>query len=205
MEIIYEINRRFLDDVREKHPGDDHLVRRLSLIDEDGEKSVRMAHLACVGSHAINGVAALHTQLLKQMVLRDFHRVAPGKFLNVTNGVTPRRFIALANPELTSLITSAIGEGWLTDLERLRELEPLAADAAFAAEFQAIKQHNKQRLSEHAAHLLGSPLDPHSLFDVQVKRIHEYKRQVLNVLHVLTLYLRIRRGQLRRVRQPRRG
>lgn len=201
LEIVFEINRRFLDQVRMHFPFDGARAQRMSLIDEAGERSVRMAHVAAVGSHAINGVAALHSDLLRQTVLRDFAELWPERFHNVTNGVTPRRFIALANPELTSLITSALGEGWLTQLERLRELEPLASDAAFASEFQTIKQHNKLRLSEHATHVLGTSLDPLSLFDVQVKRIHEYKRQVLNILHVLTLYLRIRRGQLPAVKR----
>jgi glycogen phosphorylase len=199
--IVFELNRRFLDQVRTQFPFDSARVRRMSLIDESGERYVRMAHVAAVGSHAINGVAALHSNLLKQTVLRDFADLWPERFRNVTNGVTPRRFIALANPELTSLITSAIGEGWLTELERLRELEAWASDAAFASEFQTIKQHNKLRLSEHAGQVLGTALDPLTLFDVQVKRIHEYKRQVLNVFHVLTLYLRIRRGELPSVKR----
>src|SRR6185312_5685530 len=167
-----------------------------SLIDEAGERYVRMAHVATVGSHAVNGVAALHSELLQKTVLRDFAELWPERFYNVTNGVTPRRFVALANPELASLISEAIGEGWLTHLERLQELEPFANDAAFAGKFQEIKQRNKQRLSDHAAAVLGSPLDVDSMFDVQVKRIHEYKRQVLNVLHAVTLCQRIRSRQL---------
>jgi starch phosphorylase len=201
LEIVNEINRRFLEQVSVRFPNDPARLQRMSLIDESGERYVRMAHVATVGSHAINGVAALHSDLLRQTVLRDFAELWPERFYNVTNGVTPRRFIALANPELARLITSAIGPGWLNKLERLRELEPLARDAAFADAFQSIKRHNKEHMSEYAERVLGRALDLSSMFDVQVKRIHEYKRQVLNLLHVLTLYNRIRRGQLPRVRR----
>ena len=201
LEIGLEINRRFLAEVRARYPHDEARVQRMSLIDEHGERSVRMAHLASVGSHAINGVAALHTNLLKQTVLRDFAELYPERFCNVTNGVTPRRFIALSNPGLASLITDALGSGWLTDLDALRGLEPLAQDAAFVQAWKRVKLANKQRLSEHVTRVLGLELDPSTLFDVQVKRIHEYKRQVLNVLHVLTLLQRIGRGQLPRVRR----
>jgi len=201
MEIVLEINRRFLDEVRGRYPGDEARVQRLSLIDEHGERSVRMAHVATVGSHAVNGVAQLHSRLLEQTVLRDFAELYPERFSNVTNGVTPRRFLALANPELTKLINGAIGTGWLTDLEQLQKLEPLAADASFVAAFKQAKLANKKRLSEHVTSVLGLELDPSTLFDVHVKRIHEYKRQVLNVLHVLTVVQRIQRGQLPRVRR----
>jgi len=201
LEIVLEINRRFLEQARARFPNDPARLSRMSLIDESGERYVRMAHVATVGSHAINGVAALHSDLLQKTVLRDFAELWPERFYNVTNGVTPRRFIALANPELAALITSALGPGWLNQLERLRELEPLAADAAFVERFQAIKRRNKQRMSEQAERVLGRALDLSSMFDVQVKRIHEYKRQTLNLLHVLTLYNRIRRGQLPRVRR----
>jgi starch phosphorylase len=194
LEIIYEINRRFLDDVRQTNPGDDHLVRRLSLIDEDGEKYVRMAHLACVGSHAINGVAALHTELLKQTVLRDFHRVAPGKFFNVTNGVTPRRWLVLSNPRLSALITRRIGDRWIADMEHeLGRIEPLAGDAGFQHEWQAVKFENKRALAGFIKERTGIAVDPQSLFDIQVKRLHEYKRQHLSVLHLITLYNRLKR------------
>ena len=196
LELIHEINRRFLAQVRAKYPGDEARAQRLSLIDERGERAVRMANLACVGSHAINGVAALHSQLLRQTVLRDFAELYPERFCNVTNGVTPRRFVALANPELTRLISSAIGDRWLVDLERLRELEPLARDGAFAAEFAQIKRANKRTLAEHVERVTGVQLDAETLFGVQVKRMHEYKRQVLNVLHAITLYRRIREGKL---------
>ena len=194
LEIVYEINRRFLDELRQAAPADDRRLARLSLIDESAPRSVRMAHLAAVGSHCINGVAALHTELLKKDVLRDFHELWPQKFVNVTNGVTPRRFVALANPHLAALVTGAIGDGWLKDLESLRRLEPLAEDAAFRAEWRQVKQASKRELAAVVAERAGVACDPDSLFDVQVKRIHEYKRQHLNVLHVIALWQRLRRG-----------
>jgi starch phosphorylase len=193
LEIVYEINRRFLDEVRRLYPGDQARVARLSLVDEAGDRYVRMAHLACVGSQAVNGVARLHTELLKRDVLRDFHEMWPDRILSVTNGVTPRRFVALINPRLTSLVTRAIGEGWLSDLERLRGLEPLAEDAAFRAEWRAVKRANREALAAEVGRRAGVTADPDSLFDVQVKRIHEYKRQHLNLLHVIALYNRLRR------------
>jgi glycogen phosphorylase len=193
LEIIYEINRRFLDDVRRRHPGDDALLARLSLIDEAGEKHVRMAHLASVGSHAINGVAALHTELLKQTVLRDFYAVAPEKFFNVTNGVTPRRWLVLSNPKLSALITSRIGDRWISDLEgELERIGPFATDLDFQREWQAVKAGNKRALATLIQERTGVLVDPQSLFDIQVKRLHEYKRQLLNVLHVITLSNRLR-------------
>ena len=193
LEIVYEINHRFLDEVRSRYPGDHRRAARLSLIDETGARSVRMAHLASVGSHHINGVAALHTALLKADVLRDFHELWPEKFVNVTNGVTPRRFLALANPRLAALVTGAIGDGWAKDLERLRRLEPLAEDAEFRAKWRAVKLANKADLAAVVQARAGVLCDPESLFDVQVKRIHEYKRQHLNVLHVIALWQRLRR------------
>jgi len=193
LEIVYEVNRRFLDEVRERYPGDGRRAARLSLIDETGGRSVRMAHLASVGSHRINGVAALHTELLKSDVLRDFHELWPEKFVNVTNGVTPRRFLALANPRLAALVTGAIGDGWPRDLDELRRLEPLAKDAAFRAEWRKVKRANKADLAAVVEARAGVVCDPDSLFDVQVKRIHEYKRQHLNVLHVIALWQRLRR------------
>jgi starch phosphorylase len=193
LEIIYEINRRFLDELRLRHPGDDELLGRLSLIDETGEKYVRMAHLASVGSHAINGVAALHTELLKQTVLRDFYAVTPEKFLNVTNGVTPRRWIVLSNPQLSALITRRIGNRWISHLEEdLARIEPLAVDAGFREEWNAVKAGNKRALAGFIKERTGISVDPHSLFDIQVKRLHEYKRQHLNVLHVVSLYNQLR-------------
>jgi starch phosphorylase len=193
LEIIFEINRRFLDDVRSRYPGDQQLVGRLSLIDEAGGKYVRMAHLASVGSHAINGVAALHTELLKQTVLRDFYTVAPEKFLNVTNGVTPRRWIVLSNPRLAALITSKIGGRWISDLEEeIERIEPLASDPGFQRQWQAVKADNKRALAALIQERTGISVDPQSLFDIQVKRLHEYKRQHLNVLHVVSLYNRLK-------------
>jgi glycogen phosphorylase len=194
LEIVYEINRRFLDEVRARYPGDTDRLRRLSLIDETGERYVRMAHLAAVGSSAINGVARLHTELLERSVMADFHALAPEKFSNKTNGVTPRRFLAVANPGLASLISGHIGESWVRDLAQLSRLEPLAEDPAFRAAFRAVKRANKARLAARMAECAGVQVDPESLFDIQVKRIHEYKRQHLNVLHVITLYRRIKQN-----------
>jgi starch phosphorylase len=191
LEIIYEINRRFLDEVRARFPGDDQLVSRLSVIDEAGGKHVRMAHLASIGSHAINGVAALHTELLKKTVLRDFHVVTPGKFVNVTNGVTPRRWIALCNPALAALITRSIGDGWIANLEEIGRLEPLASDAGFQSEWRDVKSGNKRALAATIQQRTGVSVDPESCFDIQVKRLHEYKRQHLNVLYLVTLYNRL--------------
>jgi glycogen phosphorylase len=194
LEIIYEINQRFLDDVRLRHPGDEGLIRRLSLIDDAGDKYVRMAHLASVGSHAINGVAALHTDLLKATVLRDFHAVAPEKFFNVTNGVTPRRWMVLSNPKLSALISDRIGDRWVSDLEdELQRIEPLAADGGFQHDWRTVKSENKRALADFIKERTGITVDPSSLFDIQVKRLHEYKRQHLNVLYVITLYNRLRR------------
>jgi starch phosphorylase len=192
LEIIYEINRRFLDVVRLRYPGDETRVARLSLIDEAGERRLRMAHLATVGSHAVNGVARLHSHLLRSRVLKDFAELWPERFLSVTNGVTPRRFIALCNPDLARLINSRIGAGWLRDLEQLQRLEPLAEDPSFREEWRQVTHASKQRLATVIAERVGLVVDPLSMFDIQVKRIHEYKRQHLNILHILTLYLRLR-------------
>jgi starch phosphorylase len=193
LEIIYEINRRFLDEVRLVHGGDDQRAARLSIIDENGERYVRMAHLASVGSHAINGVAALHTELLKQTVLRDFYDIHPELFFNVTNGVTPRRWMVLSNPGLTRLITDKIGDGWVTHPAELRGLEVFASNRAFQTAWQKIKKENKSVLAALIQERTGIAVDPASLFDVLVKRIHEYKRQHLKVLHIITLYNRIKR------------
>ena len=194
LEIIYEINRRFLDEVRARFPGDQDRVRRMSLIGEDGEKRIRMAHLATVGSHAINGVAALHSELLKTTVLKDFYEMWPERFSNKTNGVTPRRFLGLANPGLRKLLDDTIGGGWMVDLERLRALEPLADDAAFQERWRAVKRGNKSRLADYVLSTTGVGLDPDWMFDIQVKRIHEYKRQHLNVLHIISLYNRLKKN-----------
>jgi starch phosphorylase len=193
LEIIYEINRRFLDEVRAARPRDDGLVARVSLIDEAGAKRVRMANLATVGSHAVNGVAALHSDLLRGTVLRDFAALWPERFTNVTNGVTPRRFLALSNPALARLLDDTVAEGWITDLSRLRALEALAGDTDFQERWRAVKRANKEALAQRIRERTGVAVDPSALFDVQVKRIHEYKRQHLNLLHVITLYDRLRR------------
>ncbi len=188
LEIIYEINSRFLNTVRLDHPGDDALVKRVSIIEEDGERSIRMAHLACVGSSKINGVAALHTELMKERVLTDFANLYPNKFVNITNGVTPRRWIKLSNPELSDLITRSIGGDWVKDLPLLKGLEKFVEDRGFQDEWMAIKHKQKAKLSRYLLDKTGVALDPNSIFDIQVKRIHEYKRQHLNVLHIITLY-----------------
>jgi starch phosphorylase len=193
LEIVDEINRRHLENVRTKFPGDEERARRLSLINEDGEKFVRMAHLAALGSHAINGVAALHTELLKTHVLRDFYALTPEKFSNKTNGVTPRRWMVLSNPRLAQLLTARLGPGWIHDLEKLRRLEPLAGDPELCREWRGIKHHNKLQLSAYIHERLGIQTDPESIFDVLVKRLHEYKRQHLLVLYILTLLKRIQR------------
>jgi starch phosphorylase len=192
LEIVFEINRRFLAEVRTRHPGDEALVQRVSLIGERGGRTVRMAHLAAVGSHRINGVSGLHTDLLKQDVLRDFHALWPDRFVSITNGVTPRRWVRLSNPALAELITEAIGEDWIREPTRLTALEPLVNDSVFRERWRAVKQANKRRLATIIARQTGVHADPDSLFDIQVKRIHEYKRQHLNVLHVIALYNRFR-------------
>ncbi|RDH76957.1 glycogen/starch/alpha-glucan phosphorylase [Mycolicibacterium moriokaense] len=192
LEIIYEINDRFLDEVRARFPGDEDRVRRMSVISEDGGKSVRMAHLATVGSHAVNGVAALHSELLKTSVLKDFYEMWPERFGNVTNGVTPRRFLALSNPGLRGLLDEVLGDGWLTNLDRLAGLESCVNDPAFRQRWREIKRANKARLAEYVHASTGIELDPTWMFDVQVKRIHEYKRQHLMALHIITLYHRLK-------------
>jgi starch phosphorylase len=191
LEIIEEINRRHLEGVRARFPDDEDRVRRLSLIDENGDRYVRMAHLAALGSHAINGVAELHTELLKTNVLRDFYDLSPEKFSNKTNGVTPRRWMVLSNPRLSNLLTARLGHGWIHDLEKLRRLEAMVDDPELAKEWLAIKHHNKQCLADYVHSSLGIVIDSESMFDVLVKRLHEYKRQHLKVLHILTLYKRI--------------
>jgi glycogen phosphorylase len=192
MEIIYEINRRFLEEVANRFPGDDERLARMSLIDERGGRYVRMAHLASVGSHAINGVAELHTRLLKEDVLRDFHEMTPEKFSNKTNGVTPRRFMVLSNPGLSRLITGKIGDTWVSKPEELRKLEKFVDNRAFRKEWRRVKLQNKQNLARLILERTGIETDPSSIFDIQVKRLHEYKRQHLNVLHIIALYNRIK-------------
>ena len=192
LEIIYEINRRFLDEVRTHFPGDNGRVVRLSLIEETPLKQVRMANLAIVGSHSTNGVAAIHSELLRRTVVKDFADMFPERFNNKTNGVTPRRWLLLANPDLSDLITEAIGDGWITDLTQLRNLVPLAEDAAFTAGFCQAKRAAKVRFADWLRASSGQVVDPNSIFDCQIKRIHEYKRQLLNVLHIIVLYNRLR-------------
>jgi starch phosphorylase len=192
LEIICEINSRFLDEVRMHFPFDDARVQRLSIIDESGPRYIRMAHLACVGGYAINGVAELHSRLLKETVLRDFYELWPHKFQNKTNGVTPRRFVMLSNPGLSALLTETIGPTWEKNLAQLKALEAHADDAAFQKRWQAIKHERKSALADCIRYRWGIEVNPDSLYDVQVKRIHEYKRQHLNMLHVLTLYNRIK-------------
>ena len=192
LEIIYEINARFLDQVRLRFFGDEQRLARMSLIDEQGPRYVRMANLACAGSHAINGVADLHTELLKQDVLKDFYELWPEKFSNKTNGVTPRRWIVLANPRLTALISETLGEGWIKDLGQLRGLESHIENADFRLRWAKVKRDNKVDLAAHITRRLGISINPDSIFDVQVKRIHEYKRQHLAALHIIALYLRIK-------------
>jgi glycogen phosphorylase len=194
LEIVYEINRRFLDQIRLRYPEDRDRVARMSLIDEGGPRYVRMANLACVGSHSINGVAELHTELLKSGILRDFVDFSPGKFTNITNGVTPRRFLLLSNPGLAGLITRRIGNQWIKNLDELRRLEEAVEDSTFRKEWRKIKLENKQGLTGLVLRLTGLSINPDTLFDIQAKRIHEYKRQLLNLLHIVTLYLRFQRN-----------
>lgn len=190
--IIYEINLRFLKEVARKFPGDFDLVKRVSLIDENNVRRVRMAYLAVVGSHKVNGVSKIHSELMRSTTFRDFHVLFPDRFVNITNGVTPRRWLNQSNPGLAGLISSAVGTGWPTDLDRLENLRPFAEDAAFRANFRAVKHANKQHLAQSLEKITGLAIDAGSLFDVQIKRIHEYKRQLLNVLHIITLYNRLR-------------
>ncbi|MFA7241582.1 MAG: glycogen/starch/alpha-glucan phosphorylase [Sulfuricellaceae bacterium] len=192
LEIIHGINKQFLDEVRMRFLGDEERVARMSLIDETNGRRVRMANLACVGSFAVNGVAQLHSELLKSTVLHDFHDLWPEKFSNKTNGVTPRRAIALSNRPLTALIGEVIEGDWLRNLESLRQLEPYAEDQAFRERWREVKLSAKQRLAAYVQRVAGVSIDPHSLYDMQVKRIHEYKRQHLNVLHIVSLYNRLK-------------
>jgi starch phosphorylase len=192
LEIIYEINRRFLDTVRQRFPSDEARVGRVSLIDESPERNVRMANLAIVGSHSTNGVAAIHSELLRTMTVKDLAEMFPERFNNKTNGVTPRRWLLLANPALSSAITEAIGDGWITDLSQLRKLTPLADDKAFHNAFLKAKYAAKTKFADWLKSTTGHVVDPETIFDCQVKRIHEYKRQLLNALRVVVLYNRLR-------------
>ena len=192
MQIIYEINQHFLNEVRHRYPGDTDILGRMSIIDEGSGRRIRMAHLAIVGSHKVNGVAQIHTELMKQTIFADFHRFYPDKFVNMTNGITPRRWLNQANPALAKIISEHIGCNWIKDLKQLQQLSALAEDEEFCAEFSTAKRLNKVRLAEFLQKNYKIRVNVDSLFDVQIKRIHEYKRQLLNLLHVVTLYNRIR-------------
>ncbi|MFU2210605.1 glycogen/starch/alpha-glucan phosphorylase [Solidesulfovibrio sp. C21] len=191
LQIIYEINARFLSQIRLTSKPDDATLRRMSLIEEEGGKQVRMANLAVVGSHSVNGVSKLHSELVKTRLFPDYAALWPGKFNNKTNGITPRRWLYKANPGLAALITEAIGDAWIMDLDKLQNLVPLADDAAFQQKFLAVKRASKARLGEYVAQTTGVVLSPDAVFDMQAKRIHEYKRQLLNVMHVIHDYLRV--------------
>jgi starch phosphorylase len=199
LQIIYEINQRFLEDVRRRFPRDNERAVRMSLIREAPEKRVRMAHLACLGSNAINGVAELQSYLLRENTLRDFYEMFPDRFSNKTNGVTPRRFIGIANPRLANAITNRIGDGWLTDLDQLRGLEEHLSDPSFSDAWRKVKKENKLDLARIIRESTGVEIDPDGLFDVMVKRLHEYKRQLLKVLHTITLYYRLKDSPSRRL------
>ncbi|MFH1152410.1 MAG: glycogen/starch/alpha-glucan phosphorylase [Pseudomonadota bacterium] len=195
MEIIYEINKRFLDTLRRDYPDEPGLVPRLSIIQEGDVKKVRMAHLAIIGSHSVNGVAALHSMILQTSLFSEFNRVYPSRIRNVTNGITPRRWLYQSNPGLSRLITSVIGPGWLSDLDLLKRLVPYADDASFQSEWQKVKLENKKRLARYTLRKTGMGVNPNTLFDVHAKRMHEYKRQLLNILHVIGLYNAIRENR----------
>lgn len=192
LQIIYEINHRFLQRVEMNYPGNTELIQKVSLIEENGHRSVRMANLAVVGSHTVNGVAGLHSKLLRERVMPEMSNIYPGKFINVTNGITHRRWLLKCNPELSELITDKIGCGWVCNLEELTKLEPFAKDKAFQEEFMAIKRRNKEALGKLIEEQLHIPIHPESLFDVQVKRLHMYKRQLLSTMYLITLYQRIK-------------
>ncbi len=195
LQIIYYINYRFLQEVTHRYPGDTDRLRRMSLIDESGERRLRMAHLAIVGSHTVNGVSRIHTELMKSTIFADFDEFYPGRIINITNGVTPRRWLHVANPGLSSLVSASIGNDWLCDLDQLGKLRPLAEDRVFRREFRTFKRINKEHLADIIRLRLRLEVNPASLFDVHIKRFHEYKRQLLNVLHIVTRYNRIREGR----------
>jgi starch phosphorylase len=192
LQIIYDINEYFLEEVRARFPGDSARLRRMSIIEEHRERKVRMAHLAIVGSHSVNGVAALHTEILKNELFRDFHEMYPERFNNKTNGITQRRWLKQANPPLSALIGELVGTGWTTDLFEMHKLRPLAENPEFRARWQAVKQENKRRLAAYILTHNQIEVNIDSMFDCQVKRFHEYKRQLLNILHIITLYNRIK-------------
>jgi len=192
LQIIYEINFRHLQDVSARYPGDVDRLRRMSLIEEEGVKRVNMAYLAIVGSHAVNGVAQIHSDILIKDIFRDFYQMTPEKFQNKTNGITPRRWLLLCNSALSDVIAEQIGEEWICHLDQLAQLKPLATDPGFQRAVQTVKQENKMKVAQYLQKEYGVPVNPASLFDIQVKRIHEYKRQLLNCLHIITMYNRIK-------------
>lgn len=192
LEIIFEINRRFLDEIRLKYPNRDDLLSKLSIIEEGAQKKVRMAHLAIIGSHKVNGVAELHSSILKESLFKEFHEIYPDKFINITNGITQRRWLLQANPALADLISSQIGDKWIIDLNELKRLIPLAENELFKKAWQEVKKANKERFARYVKRKVGIEIDPNSMFDFQTKRIHEYKRQLLNALHAITLYVRLK-------------
>jgi starch phosphorylase len=194
LQIIYEINHRWMEKVGKIFPGDLDRLRELSIIEESDEKKIRMAHLSIIGSHSVNGVAALHTEILKNNVFKEFHEISPEKFNNKTNGITQRRWLKLSNPALANLISNKIGEVWITDLYQLKKLEQYADEKKFQREWELVKLENKKRLAYCIKKTLDIDINVHSIFDVQVKRIHEYKRQLLNIFHVITLYNRLKKG-----------
>jgi starch phosphorylase len=194
LEIIYEINKRFIDILKKTYPDDPGLIAKLSIIQEGEVQKVRMAHLAITGSHSVNGVAALHSTILKTTLFKEFNRIYPGRIKNITNGITPRRWLYQSNPGLSKLITSVIGENWITDLDHLKKLVPFAQDASFRSQWQKIKLENKKRLARYALRKTGMGVNPNTLFDIHAKRMHEYKRQLLNILHVIRLYNCIRQN-----------
>ncbi|HET8564128.1 MAG TPA: glycogen/starch/alpha-glucan phosphorylase, partial [Candidatus Binatia bacterium] len=192
LEIIFEINRRLLDEVRKRFPGDDGRVQRVNLVEEGTERKIRMANLAIVGSHSTNGVAAIHSQLLRTVTVKDLAELFPQRFSNKTNGVTPRRWLLMSNPALSDTITDAIGNGWMTDLSQLKKLEPLADDKTLRGAFLKAKREAKSQFADWLKRTTGETIDPDSNFDCQIKRIHEYKRQLLNALRIVVLYNRLR-------------
>jgi len=195
LEIIYEINQRFIEYLKQQCPDEPELISKLSIIQEGDIQKIRMAHLAIAGSHSVNGVAALHSEIIKTSLFKDFHRIYPGKIKNVTNGITPRRWLYQSNPELSKLITSVIGNEWISDLSHLKKLIPFAKEAEFQSQWQKIKLANKKHLSRYALRKTGLGINPDTLFDIHAKRMHEYKRQLLNILHIIHLYNRISKGE----------
>jgi starch phosphorylase len=190
LEIIFEINRRLLDDVRTRFPEDEGRVQRMSLVEEGSERKIRMANLAIVGSHSTNGVAAIHSRLLRTVTVKDLAEMFPERFNNKTNGVTPRRWLLLANPALAGTITDAIGDDWVSDLSQLSKLKPLAENKAFRGELRKAKRNAKSHFADWLKSATGQIVDPDTIFDCQIKRIHEYKRQLLNALRIVVLYNR---------------